>query len=104
MSIYDGLPDIFTESLGESVVYTPLATGIPAAITAIWDEQPIQVPFNEVPTGDSRVELHVRAQDIPSPTEGDLVFRPAKNVTRRVVSPISPDGKGMISVALAKVS
>jgi hypothetical protein len=36
MSVFDGLADIFTDTFGEAVIYTPVATGISKTINAIW--------------------------------------------------------------------
>jgi hypothetical protein len=84
--------------LGESVEYTPIA-GAPITIDAIFIAEPFNIVLgDQAGTDDVRKELHLRASDVPSPREGDTAT--IAGVTYRVVPPIQPDGKGMISVAL----
>jgi hypothetical protein len=100
-SVFDGLADIFAATLGEPVVYTPVVTGVPATITAIWLERPLDVVMRgESGTDDISTELHVRAVDVPAPKEGDTVVRSGTGKTARVVAPIRPDDKGMIACTL----
>lgn len=102
MSVFDGLPDIFTGVLGESVVYTPKATGVPKTIQAIWIETPISVEFDHV-EGDSRLtELSVRAEDVPAPAEMDTAQRVRDGKIMKVTTPIRPDGKGLVVCNLAE--
>lgn len=100
MSVFDGLPDIFTEALGVSVVYTPQG-GSPVTIDAISVERSIEVQLADGPAVDDRRHvLHVRAADIAEPREGDQVT--IDGDTFKVVPPIRPDGKGMIAITLSE--
>jgi hypothetical protein len=100
-SVFDGLADIFADTLGEPVVYTPASTGVPLAITAIWLERPVELVMRgESGADDVSTELHLRASDVPSPKEGDAVVRSGTGKTARVVPPIQPDDKGMIACTL----
>ncbi|MDQ2084704.1 hypothetical protein RA307_31370 [Xanthobacteraceae bacterium Astr-EGSB] len=100
--LFDGLADIFTETLGEPVVYTPASTGVDGTITAIWIETPISAEFSEADSDDMSEILHVRASDVPAPAEGDTARRVKTGVIRQVVPPIRGDGKGMIALTLAR--
>ncbi len=99
MKLIDGLSDIFTETFGESVNYTPDG-GIPIGIEAIWIETPISAAFESADTDAVVVELHVRAADIAAPKEGDIVQRVSDSKTMRVTQPIRPDEQGMIVLTL----
>jgi hypothetical protein len=101
--VFAGLDAIFADTFGEDVVYTPKATGIPLGvggkIAAIWIEQPLIVATENADTDATGIELHVQAW-VVTPVEGDTVQRVKTGRTCRVVTPIQPDDKGMISVAL----
>lgn len=101
MKLVDGLPDIFAETFGEPVVYTPI-NGDPVEIEAIWIETATSVVFDEADADGVQVELHVRAADIAEPREGDTVERVANGKTMKVVPPIRPDDQGMIGLTLAQ--
>lgn len=101
-AVFDGLADIFVDTLGEPVVYTPLATGVPATIQAIWTETTVDVAVaGEVLTDAGVTSLSVRAEDV-SPAEGDTATRVADGKTMKVTTPILLDGKGMIRCNLAE--
>jgi hypothetical protein len=103
MKLIDGLPDIFTGTFGEPVVYTPAGEDAePLQITAIWIESHVPDVLGEVASDSLRVELHLRRADVPSPAEGDLVQRVETGRTMKVVPPIRPDDQGMIAVTLAE--
>lgn len=104
-SVFDGLDAIFTapDVFGEPVVYTPKATGVPlgadGTITAVWIEAPGFVVQGEAGTDTIEMTLHVSAA-IVTPVEGDTVQRVKTGKTCGVVTPIRPDGQGMIAAAL----
>lgn len=103
--VFDGLPDIFTESFGEPVIYTPVATSIPSdpPISAIWRETSADVVLGGgegVAADSGRTTLSVRAADVPAPAEGDTARRVSDGKLMIVSTPILPDGKGMISCNL----
>lgn len=100
MSVFAGMPDIFTGTFGEDVIYTPLG-GSPVTIKAIWIEAPVMAPFSDADVNTNEITLHVRAADIAAPVEGDTARRVATAKLRKVVEPIRPDDKGMIACALA---
>lgn len=100
-SVFDGLADIFVDTLGEPVIYTPIATGVPATIDAIWTETTIDVVMGSgAPTDAGVTTLSMRAED-GTPVEGDTVTRVADSKTMVITTPILPDGKGMIRCNLA---
>lgn len=100
-AVFDGLADIFVDTLGEPVTYTPVATGTPATIDAIWTETTIDVVVGgEAPTDAGLTTLSVRAEDL-TPAYGDSATRLADGKTMTVTTPILPDGKGMIRCNLA---
>jgi hypothetical protein len=105
--VFDGLDEIFADTFGEPVIYTPKATGVPlgagGTINAIWIEQPIDVVRGEADTDTTVTELHVQAS-IVAPKEGDMVQRVKNGKTCLVVTPIHPDDKGMIVCALEAVA
>jgi hypothetical protein len=103
MSVFDGLPDIFADTFGESVIYTPLASGVPATITAIWLETPLDIALTGADGDAINTDLHVRATDVAAPAEGDTAQRVSNGKLCRVVPPIRPDGNGMIALALELV-
>lgn len=101
-SLFDGIADVFAETFGEEIVYTPAATGVARRITAIWIEDPLDpVIGGGVAVDDVMPTLHVRASDIPAPREGDLAQRVKTGETLEIVPPIRPDRKGMIACSLA---
>lgn len=106
MTLFDGLPDIFTDSdvgFGESVVYTP-QSGTAGAISAIWTERPVTPDMAEFVKGDAiRMTVDVRAEDVPNLAEGDLFEREETGVVGRAVPPFRPDGEGMVTVTLERV-
>lgn len=100
---FDGLADIFADTLGEPVTYTPEG-GSAVAITAIWTERTIDVVVGSEAQSDAGVTtLKVRAEDV-TPAEGDIAVRDADGKTMVVTTPILPDGKGMIRCNLADLS
>lgn len=102
MSIFDGLADVFAESLGEPVIYTPV-DGDPRTINAIWivDAVTVGMPGGP-PAADNRVVAHVRSADVPSLVEGDIIQRGDERY--RVVPPFLPDGHGMTSIMLERLA
>lgn len=109
-SIFDGLPDIFVDSFGEPVSYTPIATGVPIGtgdppvIQAIWTESSLDSGLGtDAPTDAGRTTLSVRAADV-TPVENDTAVRVADGKTMKVATPILPDGNGMIRCDLVAVS
>lgn len=102
MGVFDGLPDIFSGVLGESVTYTPKATGVPKTIQAIWIEYPIEIQLENASVDACRTELSVRAEDVAAPNEGDTATRESDGKIMKVSTPIQPDGKGMIVCNLTK--
>lgn len=101
MSVFDGLSEIFLETFGELVAYTPAATGVPVTIQAIWIEQPLQVEFGDADVDGHRAELSVAA--VIDPREGDKVVRLRDGVARGITTPIRPDGKGLVVCNLGAV-
>lgn len=103
MSLFDGMAEIFRDTLGEPVVYTP-AGGAPVTIEAIYFDTPLTVVLDGegIPVDNRNKELHVAAADLAAPAEGDHAT--VRGVTYRVVPPIRPDGQGMIVVALVRLS
>lgn len=93
-AVFDGLADVFVETLGEPVTYTP-QDGDPVLIEAIWTERPLDVIVGEVAADEIRSTLKVRASDL-TPREGDTVRRESDGKTMTVSTPINPDGRGMI--------
>lgn len=94
-AVFDGLPDVFVETLGEPVTYTPEG-GSPVLIEAIWTERPLDVIVGgEVSVDEIRSTLKVRASDL-TPEEGATARRESDGRTMVVCTPIHPDGKGMI--------
>jgi len=103
MGVFDGLPGIFVDTLGEPVTYTPDG-GSPLSIQAIWTERTIDVVIgSEAPADTGVTTLKVRAEDV-TPAEGDTVTRDSDGSTMRVTTPILPDGKGMIRCNLADIA
>lgn len=101
-AVFEGLPDAFAETFGEAVIYTPADSGVALLINAIWIEEPVTAfdGLASVGADDVNVTLHVRSADVPQPAAGDCVERVATGKTGRVVSPIRPDGMGMIALTL----
>ncbi len=100
-AVFDGLADIFVDTLGEPVTYTP-AGGSPVTIQAIWTETTIDAVVGEGIASDVAVTtLSVRAEDV-TPAEGDTVTRLADSKAMSVSTPILPDGKGMIRCNLVE--
>jgi hypothetical protein len=92
------MADIFTDPsvFGVPVVYTPIATGTPQTINAIWWQTSLDVPDALVMTDASKTTLSVRAADIAAPAEGDTARRVSDGLVMTVSTPILPDGKGII--------
>lgn len=102
MSVFDGLPDIFADTFGEAVDYTPAGAQDPVRITAIWWETTATIGLADGISEDTpRTELSMRASEIAAPKEGDTAKRIADGKIMMVTTPILPDGKGMIVCALA---
>jgi hypothetical protein len=101
--LYDGLSDIFVETFGTSVIYTPVTTGVPSLpFKAIWTETSFDAAIEGVDVDAAIVRLHVRDSDVPDPQEGDTARRVKDGKVMKVATPIQPDGKGMIVCALVK--
>lgn len=100
MSVYDGLPDIFAETLGESVTYVGSAGE--QTVPAIFATQAANEGFVGVGTAGNASTMSFRESDVPSLAEGHTVTR--KGITYRIVQPINPDGRGMVVAALEYVS
>lgn len=99
MGLFDGLPELFTETFGQAVVYTPL-NGTAKTVQAIHFADAVDVELgNGGPPADGvRRRLELRIADVPLPAEGDTAV--IDGVTYKVVPPIAPDGQGMVSVFL----
>lgn len=109
MSLFDGLPDIFTDpdvGFGESVVYTPASSPTsPETINAVWTERAASPELGEFLKADAIIlTVGVRSDDVPDLAEGDLFERDATGVVGKAVPPFKPDGEGMITVTLERVS
>ncbi len=101
--VFDRLPSIFVDKLGEPVTYTP-QSGSPVSIRAIWTETTIDVVIgSEAPSDAGVTTLSMRAED-GTPVEDDTVTRQADGKTMKITTPILPDGKGMIRCNLADIS
>lgn len=107
--VFDGLAEIFTapDVFGEPVVYVPKANGVPlgdeGTVQAVWVERPGFAIQGEADTDVTEATLHI-AEAIIVPVEGDTVQRVKTGKTCRVVTPIHPDGQGMISAALEVIA
>jgi len=104
--LFSGLADILTDpntGFGEPVIYTPVATGIPVTINAIWCEDHEAGQF-DVKSDQTNVRVEVRTEDVAEPKEGDTAERVAGGYVGKVVPPIVPDGHGLISLNLQKVT
>jgi hypothetical protein len=105
MSVFDGLADLFTDTFGEAVDYTPAATGVPVRINAIWWESSLDVPLDPGIAFDAKkTELSLRAADIANPKEGDSAKRISDGKVMKITTPILPDGKGIIRCNLGAVA
>lgn len=104
-SIFDGLPGIFTECLGEPVVYTPTG-GSPVTINGIVIKQMADAVFENADAIANSVMVHVRTTDVPQLAEGDLFEVPLDGGTYigSAQQSFRADGKGMTMVTLAKAS
>ncbi|WP_439611502.1 head-tail joining protein [Reyranella sp.] len=103
MSLFDGMAEIFRDTFGEAVIYTP-AGAAPLAIEAIYFETPLTIAHDDggAPVDSQAKELHVAAADVAAPREGDRAT--VRGVTYKVVPPFRPDGQGMIAVSLVRLS
>lgn len=100
--LFDGLADVFVETLGEPVTYSPLA-GQARTIQAIWKETTQVVALGDrAPVDVGTTTLSIRAED-GTPAEGDRVRRLSDGKVMEVTTPILPDGKGMVRCNLADV-
>jgi len=102
MSVFDGMADIFADTFGEAVDYTPLATSITKRITAIWWEAPLSITIGDVAVEGGKTQLSLRAADISVPAEGDTARRISDGKLMTVTTPIDADGKGIIVCNLAE--
>lgn len=101
-NLFEGLDVIFRDTFGEDVVYTPLK-GTPGNISGIYIDTPLQgLADDGAPVDNTVKELHVAAADVAAPREGDRAT--VRGITYKVMPPIRPDGKGMIAVALVRLS
>lgn len=106
MGLFDGLPAMFTEAIGDPVTYTP-AGGDPVTINAIveWDSI-IESPL-DAKTNVQRVVAHVRGEDVAASPAGGTIgvaetdWSPAR--VWKIVQPINSDGKGMTMLTLERV-
>jgi len=99
-AIFQGLPDIFTKALGEDVIYTPVG-GETMTIRAIPVLTPVEtLQSSTAPTDDVQKVVHVREVDAGQSPEGASIV--LDGVDYLVVTPIQPDGKGMIMLTLAR--
>lgn len=102
-SIFDGLPDIFTDAFGEAVDYTPAATGLTTRINAIWTEGTLDMsPGIGIASDEAKTTLSLKASDF-IPVEGDRAVCVKTGRSMEVTTPILPDGKGMIVCNLVEV-
>ncbi|HEY4775888.1 MAG TPA: hypothetical protein VIH40_13840 [Xanthobacteraceae bacterium] len=103
MSIFGGLPDIFTETLGEPVLYTP-AGGLAVTINAMVVDEPLLANFEHADQTANKTVAYVRSDDVVGVKQGDGLVETENpvgvNRSFRIVEPIQPDGKGMTSLML----
>lgn len=109
--LFDGMAAIFRDTFGRPVVYTPVATGAAMpGFTAIFTRRPIDVVLGDTPPADGEIcTLDLALENVAAPAEGDLVTVPADGNspaegTFKVVPPIRPDGKGMVTVMLERTA
>ena len=99
------LPAAMITTFGEPVIYTPVATGRPVAISGIWTEGYVGEVFAGSAGADGRlIKLDIRIADLPdAPQEGDLVRRVATGFDGQVVPPIRPDNIGIVSLTVQQL-
>lgn len=97
MSVFDGLPDIFTGAFGEAVTVTP-AGGEAREIRAIFRRRPRE-QFGAGIGGRVSFEatLAARTADVADLADGAAVEIGARSYT---VAAIQPDDKGMTQISL----
>lgn len=100
MSVFDGMSDAIIDALGEDVIYTPIATGLPVTIRAIWWTHPQTSAAGDFEADDRRLGLSVKTSDIPAPAEGDRVQRVKDGTVRMLAPPILPDDEGVTVCSL----
>lgn len=101
MGVFDGMSDAIIDALGEDVIYTPIATGLPAIIRVIWWTHPMTSDVGDVEVDARRSGLSVKTSDIAAPAEGDRVERLKDGTVRVVATPILPDDQGVTVCNLA---
>ena len=96
MSVFDGLPDVFTGVFGQTVTITPNG-GSSRDITADFrrrsDEDPLDYGMVN-----SETYISAAAADVSDITEGDAVT--VGSETFRTQAPM-PDGRGMVKIRLS---
>ena len=98
--LFDGLPAIFRDTFGESVIYTK-AGGIPLELQAIVLVPTLLVQgLAEVDLVSADTEIHCATADLPvGYGANDSVV--VRGIAYRVKAPM-PDGRGMVRLPLMK--
>lgn len=98
--LFDGMPDIFRDTFGESVIYTKVG-GAPLDLQAIVLMPALLVTgIADVDVVTADTQIHCAVADLPSGFgERDTVI--VRGVTYRVRAPMS-DGQGMVRLPLTK--
>lgn len=103
--LFDDMPEVFADTFGEDIVFTPIATGIAATVQGIWSDKPVIDGMESRSTGRAiRLDLRLAELGDVDPVEGDKVTRVATGETGTVAPPIMPDGFGMVSVVIERVT
>jgi hypothetical protein len=100
MSVFDGLPDIFTDAFGEAVTVTP-SGGDAREINAIFRRRPRE-QFGSGIGGRVAFEATISARtvDVSDIADGDAVAIGSRSYEVRA---IQPDDKGMSMLTLRSV-
>lgn len=98
-SIFDGLPDVFIQTLGQTVTVIP-AGGVAREITAVFRRSAQPDPF-ESGAFVRETTLGARSVDVTDLADGDLVEVGVGE--QYAVRTIEPDGRGMTRILLEAV-
>lgn len=101
MAVFDGLPDVFTDALGESVTLTT-SFGETSTVTGIIARRFAEIDgLAEVPIANRDTVIHLRDADLPQKPIGSTVL--FASGLRFKVTAVEPDGKGMTALVLQRI-
>lgn len=98
-----GMDAALVGSLGEPTTYTPATTGVPKAVTGIFDAAYVRVDVGRAGVGSAGPALFYRESDLPADAAAPGAEIVVRGVTYRV-DEVQKDGQGGVRLLLKRRS